>query len=227
MDIRKGIAPAIALLAMAVAHCGGSDSAPMSTADGAGGSSGAAGSSGSGGGSKAGSSGANVSDGSAQDSPDNSDSAGSGGSSGSDGSTGTAGSMGSGGSAGASSDGAAGSGGAKSDAGAGDAKSDGSVSMDSGDASACPGQAPVNADPCTGSEICTYGDVGCACVKAMGPGREWQCRRIPDAAADSDCPASAPAVGSACVDAGPGTLCRYPGNVFCACDQADHWRCNR
>jgi len=223
MDIRKGIAPAIAFLAIAVVHCGGSDNPVMSTSTGTGGSAGSAGSSGSGG-SKAGSSGANVSDGSAEDSADNADSAGSGGTTGSDGATGTAGS---GGSAGASADGAAGSSGAKSDAAVTDAKSDGAMSPDSGDASACPTQAPVNADPCTGSEICTYGDVGCACVKAMGPGREWQCRRIADAAADSGCPAAEPTAGSACADAGPGTLCRYPGNVFCACDQQDRWRCNR
>src|SRR6185503_7957269 len=97
-----------------------------------------------------------------------------------------------------------------------------------GDGSACPAGAPMDGEVCTGSEICTYGDIGCACVRATqgGPNRrEWQCRRIADAARDPDCPTTPPAGGLSCADAGAGTVCRYPGNVFCACDQQDQWRC--
>jgi hypothetical protein len=84
----------------------------------------------------------------------------------------------------------------------------------------------MDGDMCTGAAICTYGDVGCACVRAGGQNRrEWQCRRVPDAARDADCPPAPPTMGTSCADAGPGTVCRYPNNVFCACDQQDQWVC--
>jgi hypothetical protein len=85
----------------------------------------------------------------------------------------------------------------------------------------------MDTDPCTTADpmFCTYGDIGCACVRIMGMRREWRCRGLADAGRDADCPSMPPAQGTSCADAGAGTVCRYPGNTLCACGMMDQWVC--
>ncbi len=231
MNIRWWVAPSIALVAIAAAHCGGDDSSATNPT----GSAGSSGSSATGG---RGGSGTSTMTGS----PGSGGSA-TGGSGGTGGSTGTAGSAGSGGSgtgvssggsggtggsAGAGTDAAAGSGGTSSDAGKPDSPSDAPNPLDvviPGDANACPANEPTEGDACTGNEVCRYGNGGCACVNAGDGGREWRCQRAPDAGTNPDCPATPPTNGSPCPDGGVTGVCRYPGNNFCACNARELWRC--
>lgn len=230
MNIRKWIVPSIALAAIAATHCGGDSSSTTPTTSSGTAGSGTAGSRGTGGSGMGGastSSGTTGSGGSTSEdagSSDADDAMGAGGSGSVDSGAGGSKADGAGGSAGSSAGGSAGS---APDAGRADGRNDAVAVTDTGasDASACPAGAPMDGEMCTGAEICTYGDVGCACVRAMGMRREWQCRRVPDAARDPDCPSSPPAAGTSCADAGAGTVCRYANNVFCACDQLDEWRC--
>jgi hypothetical protein len=95
----------------------------------------------------------------------------------------------------------------------------------------CPANPPTEGDACTGNENCRYGTGGCACVRNNnnmdgGPNRVWRCAGNLDAAQAPDCPATEPAGGSSCADAGAGTICRYAGgNTLCFCNNMDNWRC--
>jgi hypothetical protein len=224
MNIRRWMAPSIAIVAIAAAHCGGDDSTlPTQT----GGSSGSAGAGTAGnGGTNAGTAGAAGTTTGSAGSGGSATGGSGGGSAGTAGSTGTAGSGG-GGTGGNNADAAAGSGGGKADAAAGSGgTSDAGRSDAAADADTCPTAEPMDGDPCTGSAVCTYGNVGCGCVRAGGMTRQWQCQRIPDAARNPDCPATPPARNSSCADAGSGTLCRFGQGEFCVCNQQDQWRCN-
>jgi hypothetical protein len=237
MNIRRWIAPSIALVAIAAAHCGGDDSSSTQPS----GSTGSSGSSATGGSGGTSSTTTNGGSGGSATGGSGGKATGSGGS-GTGGSAGSAGSAGSGGSAtggsggkGGSGGGSAGSGGS-TDAGRPDAPgtTDGPSPGDSavpGDADACPANAPTDGSMCTSNEMCRYGNGGCACVRPMGggqdggQGRVWRCAGNLDAAPDPDCPATQPAGGSSCADAGARTLCQYGGNMFCVCNAQDQWRC--
>ena len=223
MNIRWWIVPSIAFAAITVTHCGGDDSSSTMPT----GSGGTNATSGSGGSGTAGSSG------SATGSSGSTGSAtgGSGGSAGPGGNGGSAtggSSAGAGGAAGGG--GAAGSGGGKADAAAGS----GGGNRDSGltdapatgDAAGCPAMRPASGDACTGDLICPYANRTCACLPAAGGNRnEWTCGQVLEAGANPDCPQMQPMNGADCSGPGAGTVCPYPQNVLCFCDQPEHWQC--
>jgi hypothetical protein len=223
MKTRWWIGPSIALVAIALAHCGGDDS---NNATGSGGSAGSGGGSG---GSSAGSKSSGTA-GMGTGGASNGGAAGSGGAA-----TGGSG----GGTAGTAGAGMGGAGGSPGDGGPGGGKSDGSAGsagasvVDAardrivvGDAAACPPNQPMSGDTCMGVLLCPYGNVDCACVRVGGGnGREWRCNGTNDGAPASGCPPMEPQAGSDCTEAGAGTVCRYGGNVLCACDRMDNWVC--